>query len=120
MIFHITTRDAWRRALAAGEYTAPSLDSEGFIHCSTSEQTTDTANMFFRGQTGLALLCIDETRLKAECKYEAPAGPGLDDPRTENRFPHIYGPINLEAVINVSDFPAGENGLFLLPADLPR
>ena len=43
-IFHITTREAWRQAVAVGRYTAPSLDKEGFIHCSTHEQVVETAN----------------------------------------------------------------------------
>ncbi|MGD1007243.1 MAG: DUF952 domain-containing protein [Ignavibacteriaceae bacterium] len=62
------------------EYTALSLKSEGFIHCSTLKQTADTANIFFRGQNGLALLCIDENKLKSECKYEDPTGGGRHDP----------------------------------------
>jgi uncharacterized protein (DUF952 family) len=118
MILHITTHKEWEKAQQEGEYTAPSLTLEGFIHCSTLKQTTDTANIFFRGQSGLALLCIDENKLKSECKYEDPTGGGLHDPNVGNLFPHIYGPINISAVLKVVDFPANEEGLFVLPGEL--
>jgi uncharacterized protein (DUF952 family) len=118
MIIHITTYEEWKKALAEGEYTAPSLSSEGFIHCSTLKQTADTANSFFKGQNGLVLLCIDENKLKSECKYENPTGGGRHDPGVGNLFPHIYGPITISAVIKTVDFPANEIGLFELPKEL--
>ncbi len=76
MILHITTHREWENAKIEGEYLTPSLESEGFIHCSTFKQTVDTANIFFKGQTGLVLLCIDEDKLKSKIKYESPTGGG--------------------------------------------
>lgn len=118
MILHITTKEDWKKAQKNGEYTAPSLTSEGFIHCSTIKQTVDTANIFFKGQNGLILLCIDEAKLKSECKYEDPSGGGQHDPNVGNLFPHIYGPINISAVVKVVDFPSKNDGLFTLPKEL--
>jgi uncharacterized protein (DUF952 family) len=118
MIMHITTHKEWEKAQMEGEYSAPSLKSEGFIHCSTLKQTADTANIFFRGQNGLALICIDENKLKSECKYEDPTGGGQHDPNVGHLFPHIYGPINLSAVIKVVDFPTNKNGFFTLPKEI--
>ena len=115
MILHITTNKEWEKAQMIGKYIAPSLNLEGFIHCSTPKQTVDTANIFFKGQNGLVLLCIDEKKLKSECKYEDPTGGGQHDPSVGNLFPHIYGPIHTSAVINVVDFRAIEIGLFMLP-----
>jgi len=115
MILHITTRDDWEGARISGEYRAASLNSEGFIHCSTLKQTIDTANVFYRGQKSLVLLCIDENKLISECKYEKPTGGSKHDPNVGNLFPHVYGPINISAVIKIVDFPPGENGLFVLP-----
>jgi uncharacterized protein (DUF952 family) len=115
MILHITTQIDWEKALKDGEYTAPSLQLEGFIHCSTLKQTTDTANIFFKGQNGLILICIDENKLTSECKYEDPSGGGHHDPNVGSLFPHVYGPINISAVIKVLDFPPDENGSFALP-----
>jgi len=118
MILHITTHKEWKTAQLQGKYTAPTLETEGFIHCSTLKQATDTANIFFKGQNGLALLCIDENKLQSKCKYEDPTGGGNHDPNVGNLFPRIYGPINLSAVIKVVDFPPNENGFFTLPTEI--
>jgi uncharacterized protein (DUF952 family) len=118
MILHITTRKDWENSTLEGEYSAPSLLSEGFIHCSTFIQTLDTANIFFKGQDGLVLLCIDENKLKSECKYENPTGGGNHYPNVGKSFPHIYGPININAVIKVVDFPRNEYGFFTLPDEI--
>lgn len=118
MIIHITTRADWEKARAIGEYKAASLDSEGFIHCSTIRQVSDTANIFFKGEKGLVLLCIDENKLNSEVKYKNPTGGAKHDPGVGNLFPHIYGPINLSAVIKIVDFPPNEKGLFVLPEEL--
>ena len=69
MILHIVARADWESALARGLYVPPSLDAEGFIHCSTSAQILRTANRFYRGQAGLIILCIDESRLDAAPLY---------------------------------------------------
>lgn len=91
MIFHITTRAAWDET-GAGPYRAASLESEGFIHCSTEAQVERTLARFFEGQAGLVLLVIDPERLTAEVKFEAADG---------ESFPHVYGPIDRDAVIDV-------------------
>lgn len=120
MIYHITTLKQWNEARNRGEFTAPSLASEGFIHCSTLSQTADTANLFFKGQRELVLLCIDEKRLKPVCKYEDPSGISTKhhDPRVDKLFPHIYGPVNNDAILKVVDFPLNINGTFELPWEL--
>ncbi len=118
MILHITTKTEWEIAKINGEYTAPSLKTEDFIHCSPPKQTVDTANIFFKGQKGLILLCIDEKQLKSECKYEDPSGGGQHDLSLGNLFPHVYGPINLSAVTKVVDFPSNSDGSFTLPTEL--
>jgi uncharacterized protein (DUF952 family) len=116
LILHITERAAWQRARARGEYRPPSLTSEGFIHCSTVAQVVDTANRHYRGGHGLVLLCIDQDRLAAEVRYEAP--PGSHD--SAPGFPHIYGPLPVTAVVGIVDFPPGPDGTFTLPRGLER
>lgn len=118
MIVHITSKKDWQKAQESGEYTASSLKDEGFIHCSTVKQIVDTANLFYKGQGGLKLLCINEEQLTSQCKYEDPAGGGNHDPGVGALFPHVYGPINLFAVIKVLDFPCDKEGLFALPEGL--
>jgi len=115
-LYHITTREAWIAATRNGAYSAPSLASEGFIHCSTSAQVPTVARRFYGGQSGLVLLAIDPTRLKAALKWEMAADgtipAGVSGP---GRFPHVYGPINLEAVVRVLDFEPDSNGEFTVP-----
>lgn len=109
VIFHITSRAAWEAARATGSYRGDTLDSEGFIHCSLAHQVVFVANDRFRGQQGLVLLQIDTARAAPEIKYE---GAG------EELFPHIYGPLDVEAVSKVYDFVPDEHGLFQLPVDI--
>lgn len=108
IIVHITHHTQWQTARDSGAYTADTLPSEGFIHCSTPTQVVPTANYLFRGQTGLVLLLIDTAKVPAPLKYENLAG-GAE------RFPHIYGPIPTAAVVAVLDFPPQADGTFLLP-----
>lgn len=105
-IFHIATRADWDMAQPAGEYRAASLDTEGFIHCSTAAQVIRTAHRFFHGQHNLVLLVIDPAKLHAELRYEAADG---------DLFPHVYGPLDLGAVIDAVPFSLGEDGMFALP-----
>lgn len=117
-ILHITTWADWDAARAAGSYRPTSLEHEGFIHCSTLAQTVGSANKYFRGRTDLILLCIDESRIATKLRYEPPAMIGaVPDSRAGELFPHIYGPLELDAVTRVVPFPSDRNGDFALPAD---
>lgn len=82
MIYHLTLD----RNLAPA-----SLEAEGFVHCSTREQLLATAERYFSGEDGLRVLQLDESRLAAELRYEESTG--------GDRFPHIYGPINSDAIV---------------------
>lgn len=120
MIYHIVSRGVWQRAIERGQYRAPSLKAQGFIHCSPRELVPSAANDFYRGQRDLLLLCIDESKLTAELRWEAPAHPqaAAKQTRTNSVFPHIYGALNLEAVVAAREFPEGDTG-FELPPRLP-
>lgn len=116
MIYHITSRAEWDAAQAQGQYRAASLETEGFIHCSTAQQVARVANAFYRGKKDLVLLQIDKTRLNAELKWEAPAGPPAADISESDLFPHIYGALNLSAVVAAPDFePDPTTGRFSSP-----
>jgi len=105
IILHITSKAAWEQAMGSGEYRGDTLAREGFIHCSTPEQVIPVANSLFRGQQNLVLLVIDRTRVQAPVRDENLEG-------GETLFPHIYGPLNLDAVIKVVDFPPDADGGF--------
>lgn len=107
-IYHIAKLEDWERAKRAGSYETPSLATEGFIHCSRSEQVVRTANRFFSGQTGLLLLEIDPGLVTAEIRDENSEG------GTEV-FPHIYGALNLKAVVRQLPFEPGADGSFVMP-----
>ncbi|HXN12345.1 MAG TPA: DUF952 domain-containing protein [Candidatus Acidoferrales bacterium] len=118
MIFHIVKRTEWAIAVERKSYAPGSLRAEGFIHCSTPAQVIDTANRFYRGQDGLVVLCIDESRLKAELKYEAPAM--MRGETVGSLFPHLYGELNVDAVVRVDELPCEADGAFRLPDGLRR
>ena len=113
MIFHILSRREWDDAVARGSYAPQSLCGDGFIHCSTSAQVIDTANRFYRGQRDLIVLCIDEMRLNAELKYEAPAT--SQGELAGELFPHLYGELNIDAVVRVVELRCEADGSFRLP-----
>ena len=108
-IFHITKRGEWERAEREGSYRTPTLASEGFIHCSRSDQVVRTANRLFRSQTGLVLLEIDTRQVGAEIRYENCEG-------GQEVFPHIYGALDLGSVVRVVAFEPGEDGSFAMPS----
>jgi uncharacterized protein (DUF952 family) len=111
MILHIVKMREWEIALEKEVYRPASLETEGFIHCSTPEQVLEPANEHFRGQQGLALLGIDPEKVVAPIVYE-------DSYASGQAFPHIYGPLNIEAVRVVIPFSPQEDGRFLLPTEL--
>ncbi len=121
LVYHITTRNAARESRLSGEYRPESLQTEGFIHFSQRHQVLGVANAFYRGQQNLVILVVEPSRLKTELKYEPPIHPSASDsaPPAENVFPHLYGPLNMDAVVEVIDFLPDKNGYFTLPASLP-
>jgi uncharacterized protein (DUF952 family) len=95
-IIHITTKAAWAEAKEKGELTAPSLLTEGFIHCSTKETLEETLNIHYKGKKEILAIYIAPDKLKAPLKYELA-------PKRGTRFPHIFGPINVDAVVKVEE-----------------
>ncbi len=93
----------------AGAYPAGTLEGQGFVHCSRLGQVLRVADTYYAGQKGLVLLVLDLQRLKPEVRWE----PGTDKP--DELFPHVYGPINLEAVVDVLPFEPEADGHFTLP-----
>ncbi|MBC7949021.1 MAG: DUF952 domain-containing protein [Chitinophagaceae bacterium] len=95
IIYHITTQVEWDQAKAKGYYEAMSLPTEGFIHCSELHQVNGVLGRYFEGKSDLVRLEIDTEKLTSKYVFDW-------SPSTKDTFPHIYGPINSEAVLNVT------------------
>lgn len=91
-IYHITTAAAWEKALLEGAYTADSLATEGFIHCSTNDQVAGVVDRYYKGQTNLVKLTIDKSKVTSPLIFELATS-------INEVFPHIHGPINVSSVI---------------------
>ena len=108
-IYHIATAADWERALRDGQYMMSTrgltLAEQGFIHASTASQAALVANAFYRDDPDLLLLVIDTDRVGPEIRYEHVPGQDL-------RYPHIYGPLNVSAVMEARPFEPGPDGQF--------
>lgn len=111
LIYHITPQSDWDDALIFGSYQADSLSAQGFIHCSTRLQLILVANAIFRGREDLALLAIDVDKLAPALVWENLEG-------GQEMYPHLYGRLNLDAVVQVMPFTPEPDGSFRLPASL--
>ncbi len=110
-IFHIAAASAWDES--AESYAPDTLDSEGFIHCSDPRQVMTVLGERVRGANRLLLLEIDPGRVAPEIRYENLEG-------GQESFPHIYGPLNREAVLAAHPLVAGPSGDFSTPDALSR
>ena len=106
MIYHLAPVSDWEAAGGLEEYAAESLESEGFIHCSKDHsQAVEVANRLFKGRDDMLVLELDVDRLVSPIKHEAA--------RSGAVYPHIYGPINNDAVVGVLGLITGEDGQFI-------
>jgi uncharacterized protein (DUF952 family) len=92
IIYHVTTKGEWEVALSNGFYEAPSLYSEGFIHCSEEHQVEGVLKRYFEGKAPLVKLVIDPEKLNQRLQYDF-------SPKMNETFPHVYGRINIDAII---------------------
>jgi uncharacterized protein (DUF952 family) len=106
VIYHLVPIDYWESQPTDRPYTPADFAREGFIHCTRGdEQIAVVANRYYRNdRRAWRVLVIAEQVVSSEIKYE----PGSDDAF----YPHIYGPLNREAVINVLPMPRDHDGVF--------
>ncbi len=109
-IFHITEKMIWENALSEGMYHPESFDKDGFIHCSELDQVIGVGNTFYSGRRDLVLLEIDAQLVDFPIKYERAEG-------SDERFPHLYGSLMIDAVVHVYVFKTDDDG-FRLPDEL--
>jgi uncharacterized protein (DUF952 family) len=94
IIYHVTTAAEWNAAKENGFYEAPSLQDEGFIHCSQDHQVGGVLERYYAGKTDLVKLVIDTDKLTSKFVFDW-------SPSTQDTFPHVYGTINTGAVTEV-------------------
>lgn len=115
-IIAITNSVMWNKALQDGSYTQSTMDTTlqevGFLHCTSPEQTIATANRHFTDRDNVILLLINLGKVTSEVRFEAAKSgrPGL--------FPHIYGPLNVDAVYATLKLEKNESGQFIEPEQL--
>ena len=102
-IVHICQQQDWQNAIEAGIYSAESLSREGFIHCSRPVQVLGVVKAFYSNLPDLVLLWLDPVKLEADIRWERVG---------EQDFPHIYGPINIDAVIRVTELIPDKDGIY--------
>jgi uncharacterized protein (DUF952 family) len=113
VIYHIATASDWEQARRDGQYTTSTrgktLAEQGFIHASAAGQVASVANLMYKGLPDLVLLVIDAERVVPEIRWD-------DVPGSDSPFPHIYGPLNPDAVIEARPFGPGPDGEFVFAA----
>ena len=106
-IYYVCSCSAGIAARAGGAYRAPSLDTEGFLHCSQAHQVRGVLEQFYASQTDLGLLVVAPTLLTSVLKYVPPASlPGASSAAAlapDERFPHLYGPLESGAILDIVD-----------------
>lgn len=113
-LYHIAKATDWSQAQTAGLYQVSSLtrsfDKDGFIHLAYAYQVHTIADLIYSETPDLQLLTIDPTKLKAEVKDERANYP-------DNLFPHLYGPLNIDAVVRVGSYSLLPTGKFPIVQD---
>jgi uncharacterized protein (DUF952 family) len=108
VIYKIVPASLWREAESAGVFTGAPVDlADGFIHFSTAVQVEETAARHFAGQDGLLLVAVSAEALGDALRWEPSRGGAL--------FPHLYGPLALDAVVWSTPLPLGADGLHRFP-----
>jgi uncharacterized protein (DUF952 family) len=111
LVYKICPATLWRAAESAGVFRGSEHDTrDGFIHFSTTEQVSETAARHFAGQHDLLLISVDAERLGPALRWERSRGGAL--------FPHLYGDLDLRAVMQVTPLPLGPDGRHQFPDSL--
>lgn len=91
-IYHIVLPEKWEAVKHNSTYSAESLETEGFIHCSYDHQLDEVIGRYYSGASELVILKMDVNKLTSKLVSEPSTGGEV--------YPHIYGPINLDAVVS--------------------
>lgn len=129
-LYKLVGASEWDAARAEGVYRGSEHDrKDGFIHLSTAAQIAETARTHFEGVSDLVLLKIDAEMLE---KLHAPNNESLaasqqsdvpplrwEPSRGGELFPHLYALLPASAVRDVTPAPLADDGMPIVPSDLP-
>jgi len=104
IIYHICIKDEYFNAVASGEYRNETLEKLGHIHCATIEQIEGLANSYYKARSDLYLLVIDDSKVKAEIRYEGKYQGYL--------YPYLHGELNMDAVVKAEELKPEAGGTF--------
>lgn len=111
MIAHCMKKSQWNRIKDEAYWGRENIEAEGFIHCSPVKYLWRVLPNFEKEEEELVIVCMDETKLEAEVRYE-------DDGNCGRSYPHIYGVINSDAVMMVLDYLKDEHGHYIKNPEL--
>jgi uncharacterized protein (DUF952 family) len=94
LIFHMVLPERWAE-FDTGIYRAASLETEGFIHCSYAEQLDRVIERYYKNEKRLIILSLDTDKLMSRVVHEPSTGDEI--------YPHIYGPVNRDAIVAVEE-----------------
>jgi glutathione S-transferase len=110
-MYHLALAADWSAALVEGDYRVSSigrrLDEVGFIHCSFAGQLRRVADAYYRGREDVVLLSIDASKVMSPIREENTEG-------GSELYPHVYGPLNLDAVIDSRALTTAPDGALVL------
>ncbi|MCV7013903.1 DUF952 domain-containing protein [Mycolicibacterium madagascariense] len=107
-LFHLCTVDEWEDAVGSGERRPPSLGEQGFVHLSSRDQVHLPATRLYAGRHDMLLLRLDPDELTAPVRWE----PGVPTDPEAMTFPHLYGPLPVRAVVDVTPYLPAADGTF--------
>lgn len=99
LIYHIVLSEDWERQIDEPVYSAESLETEGFIHCSHAEQLDGVLQRYYSEESRVLIMTIDSDRLTSKLIEEPSTGGEI--------YPHIYGPIDREAIVSIEERQLG-------------
>jgi len=108
LLVRLCTEQEWSAAREAGRIVPEGAGPEAFVHLSTTAQVHLPANRLYRGRRDMVLLYLDPAALDAPLRWE----PGVPSDPASMRFPHLYGPLPVEAVTAVAAYPPAADGSF--------
>jgi uncharacterized protein (DUF952 family) len=111
-VYKIVRKEEWAEAERSGIFTgSPDDKRDGFIHLSSAAQVRATCDVHFAGEHGLLLVAVDAGKLGPSLKWELS--------RKGQKFPHLYGPLNLSDTGSVSPIKNGADGRPIFPSEIP-